>query len=81
MIKLISAIIAVTLSAFGFAQSDTYYMNDWTANSQWNYNPALQSESKAFFYLPFLAGTNIHAGHTGFSFGEAVQNDQLNITG
>ncbi|MFK7757741.1 MAG: DUF5723 family protein [Flavobacteriales bacterium] len=81
MIRLITTTAALVLSLIAFTQSDTYYMNDWTSTSQWNYNPALQSKAKVFLYIPVLSGTNVHAGHTGFSFDDAVQNNQLNITG
>ncbi len=80
MIRLIITVTLLIFSTAGFTQSDTYYMNDWTSNSQWNYNPALQSKAKIFLYAPVLSGTNIHAGHTGFSFDDAVQDNQINIT-
>lgn len=80
MRKLIS-LLAIVVSVSAMAQVNTYYLSDWNAQGQWNYNPAVQSKEKVFLYLPGLAGFQTSFGHTGFSYSDGIVDKQVDFGG
>jgi len=79
MKRLIILTSLVALCHSLLSQAQTYYMTDWAASSQWNYNPALQSKEKVYLYIPGLSGFQTNAGHTGFAFNDVIDDNQLKV--
>ncbi len=78
--KRLILLFVILISLEGMSQVNTYYFSDWSAESQWNYNPALQSKEKFFLYIPVLGGINASAGHTGFSYNDGIQDKTLSFS-
>ncbi|NND77882.1 MAG: hypothetical protein HKN39_06835 [Flavobacteriales bacterium] len=62
------------------AQINTFHFNENVGASQWHYNPALQSKEKLYVSIPVLSGFHFQVGHTGFSYKDAIKDDQVNFT-
>jgi hypothetical protein len=73
-------LLAIVCSLEGLGQVNTYYFSDWSAESQWNYNPALQSKEKLFIYVPVISGIHVSTGHTGFAYEDGIQNKSVDFS-
>ncbi len=80
MKKLLIIILFLAFTSEFYSQVNTYYLTNWNPSSQWHYNPALQSKEKVFFYVPLLSGIHLKAGHTGFSYNDAVTNKSIDVS-
>jgi len=68
-------------SAWTFGQLNTIYLSNNEAASQWRGNPAFQGKEKVFLYiLPAVSSFDISAGHTGFTYNDAVQGKTVNFS-
>lgn len=80
MKKYILLSLSTLITVLSFGQVNTYYLDEWPASSQWNYNPALQSKEKIFVYIPALSGFHLRAGHTGFTYNDAVTDNTIEFS-
>ncbi|MDA0882069.1 MAG: DUF5723 family protein [Bacteroidetes bacterium] len=76
--------LIISLSVFFFmkgatAQINTNYLFSDEAPSMWNTNPASLGNEKVFVGLPVLSGIDANAVHNGFTYDDAITNDQVNI--
>ncbi|MEJ6795308.1 MAG: DUF5723 family protein [Flavobacteriales bacterium] len=78
--KKLIILLAIVCSLEGLGQVNTYYFSDWSAESQWNYNPALQSKEKLFIYVPVISGIHVSTGHTGFAYKDGIQNKSVDFS-
>lgn len=80
MKKLLSLIILLLILGSSVqAQIATNYVFSDEAASIWMNNPASLGNEQFFIGLPVLGGIDANAVHNGFTYDDAITNDQVNI--
>ncbi len=77
--KKLLLLILVSLSILSNAQVHIDLDSGSTICSQWKLNPANSTDEKIYLILPAIGGYQLGFGHTGFTFNDVINDNQVTI--